>query len=260
VTSSREKKPSDALEYVPRCRRETVISSNILKIAISCCVVMSAVACGGGGGGGSNDDTTRGSGAATGVRVLHGAIEGPPVQVRTSIEERTVEPEVFFSEKAVYQRLDKGTQTLQISERNSPGSVFSQHSVDIQDGQRLSLLLYNFPDSGAVRSLLIDDVKPELADSEGAVRIAHTVSRASAVSVSFKSDLLGVARGDEVQFGTVGEYLVGPAGTYQLVVKQTADDFTVVSQPFVMGARVVQTILVSGEVGFFVAATQYEDS
>lgn len=238
-----------------------MIPSNILKIALNCCVLISAAACGGGGGGGGSDeDTTRGSGASTGVRVLHGAIEGPPVQVRTSVEERTVDPEVFFSEKAVYQRLDKGPQTLQLAERNSPGSVFSQHSVDIQDGQRLSLLLYNFPDSGAVRSLLVDDVKPELADGEGALRIAHTLSRASAVSVSLKSDLLGIARGDEVQFGTVGQYLVGPAGTYQLVVKRTADDFTVVSQPFVMGARVIQTILVSGEVGFFVTSTQYEDS
>jgi hypothetical protein len=217
-----------------------------------------ALGCGGGGGG-SGEATTRGEGAKTGVRVLHGSIEGPPVQVLTSLESRTVSPQTFFAQAVVHDRLSSGEQTLIVTERFSPSTVFGSHPVSVTDGSRFSLLLFNMPDSGTIRSLLVEDSKLEFGDEEGALRVAHAATRAQSVVVTVLQPSLGISIENEIQFGRIGEYITLPTGTYQVVVKRGIDSLPLINQTVVLGDKSAKTLLVAGEVGFFVTANEYQD-
>ncbi len=212
----------------------------------------SLVACGGGGGGGSTE-----SSSATGVRVLHAAIDAAPVDVVVTGSPAPVARRAVFALDNRYHALPSGAINLQLTRTATPATVIGSFPVTADSESKFSILLYGDNSTFGLRTTLLADETPSQSSSAH-VRVVDGVTGAAAIVVNFSADSGG--EGVEVAFGQAGEYLPVAAGPVKIRASRAADARAIASSSVTLEPGRAYTYLVAGEVDYFVKGVLLADN
>jgi hypothetical protein len=206
----------------------------------------------GGGGGGEGSGPTPGTSALTGVRLIHTAIDLPPVIVASSGKEGS-SPPVRFNERALYSGLPIGEQNLTIRPLGGDGVESFTFPVSVSPRKRFSVLVFGTRETFGINAKLFEDTLPEIPDGSAAVRVVHGLSGASVLSGAVG----GVAF--EAPFGDATEYLIVPAGEVAVSARRAADGRVAVSGVRTVANRRAYTLVIAGELGYLALTNLLED-
>lgn len=214
--------------------------------------VASLAACGGGGGGGGNGSGSVRS-AETGVRLVHGAIDASPVQVFSSLIAARAVQSSRFGGTVPFSELPRGPQTIEI--RRGQERLFAS-TVDVQKGQHYTVLFYESPSDLSPRFTQVVDPDVDVPDGMAAIRIGHAAIGAASIT-AFTSENLTVA--SRLGYGAFSEYGFVPALTARINYARDADGRVVHSTPVSLREGGTYTLVLSGEVDYFLTAPVLED-
>lgn len=220
-----------------------------LYFAVTLCV-----SCGGGGGGGGGGGSSSGSSASTGIRILHASPDNPPVDIYSSLSPVVVQT-ARFAAPTFYAALDSGAQNILATLTKTPSVTYLSSDITVAKGQRFSYLIYGDNAQLGLRSKIIEDAVPAIADGQSAVRVINALVGAAGVRGSLGSAALPAS----VAFGAASDYLAVTAGAQTVTLSRAADGRTVYSAAKQFDAGSAYTLLLTGEVGYLVVATQYAD-
>ena len=215
-------------------------------------------ACGGGGGGTSSGGSGSGgigSDSNAGVRVLHGAVDGSPVDLLSSLRGGPLETKIHFADSKGYRAIPNGAQTVSITRALNPDTVFGSFPVVSSGKDAYSILLYGDSTTFGVRAKLIEDVVPE-GFSGAVVRFVNGATGASSLSINV-SGWSGGAR--TVQFGAASDYIEAPPGVARITANRAADGRAAVALDYTLSARRAYTVLIAGEVGYYTKGVVFVD-
>lgn len=171
------------------------------------------------------------------VRLVHASPDAPPVDIYVD-GELAVE-QLQFGEETDYQSLQPGMHNITITEAGMPENVVFEQNVPVRPGQ-YTIAATGEVSEGAEQAfmpvLFIDDAQVE--QNESAVRLAHLSPDAPAVDVTLNQS--GEVLFDNVSFGNVTDYQIGPPGEYTLDIRAAAPD---------NDGQVVETVTVTVEGG-----------
>jgi hypothetical protein len=216
---------------------------------LSMLTIVAVSACGGGGGGGGGGGSDDDSSSASGVRVLHAAIDGSPMDVISSAGASTVVNGSVFAGTKGYKELPGGAQTISLTRTATPSRVIG--SFDVTGGGSYSILLYGSNQTTGLKAALLTDVVPDFASGAG-VRVVNGALGASQLNVSVGGVSASVA------FGEANEYLNIPSGATTMIARGSGAG-AVSSYSFTAEAGRAYTLLVAGEVGYYVTTRAFTD-
>lgn len=222
-----------------------------VRFAITLVTALAATACGGGGGGGGSGDG--GSDSADGVRVLHGSIDAAPVDVVSSVSSSAVVSQAVFAGSKGYRSLRSGAQVLSLTRALNPGDVIASFNESITKGGRYSILLYGDGETFGLRTRLIVDEVPA-SISGVAVRVVNGVTGAATLAVSISG-----GGSESVGFGQNSQYIETSAGAVTISTARAADGRAVSSLTRTLEAGHAYTVLVAGEIGYYVKSVLFTD-
>jgi hypothetical protein len=228
-----------------------LMSTSFSRIVFSTIVAVLASCGGGGGGGGGSKGIPN-----TGVRILHGGIETPPIELYIDGEASSL-ASGSFGEEGFYGELKAGAHAAVFAEKNLPSAVVINHRFSVPNGQKISFAILNDPTTGQdVLSQLVDDTS-DVLENESAIRVINGV-------IGVESLECNLANGSQSKrsssvFGTNSSYVVVPPGTVNLRCTRRADGAEVVRKTISIETGEIKTVLVSGEQGFFVNAVDVKD-
>lgn len=230
--------------------KKTDQSSSFRLIAVTV-LAFAFTACGGGGGGGGSSDG--GSDSADGVRVLHGSIDAAPVDVISSAASSAVVSQATFAGTKGYRSLSSGDQVLSLTRALNTGDVISSFNANIEKGGRYSILLYGDGDTFGLRTrLIVDEVPTDIAGA--AVRVVNGVTGAAAINVSISG-----GGSEQVGFGQNSSYMEASPGDVTITTSRAADGQSVSSVTRTLQAGHSYTVLVAGEIGYYVKSVLFTD-
>lgn len=224
-----------------------VFSRKILSPLIA--LMLGFSACGGGGGGGAGGGDDDGSSSSSGVRVLHAAIDGSPMDVLSSDSSSVVVDGAVFAGTKGYKELPDGAQIISLTRTSTPSRVIG--SFDVTGGGSYSILLYGSNQTTGLKAALLTDTVPDLGGGAG-VRVVNGALGSSQLSVSVGGASALVA------FGEASEYLNVPVGATTMIARGSANG-TIGSLSFTAEAGRAYTLLVAGEVGYYVTTRSFTD-
>jgi hypothetical protein len=223
-------------------------STRPVLISVLTAFVISFSACGGGGGGGGGGGNDQYS-SATGVRVLHAAIDATPVDVFVDGVPEAVAKKAVFGLNNGYNALPSGLLNLTMTRTSTPSVVVDKAQVAVDSDSRVSILLYGDNATFGLRATVLTDGAPE-DRSNARVRIVDGVTAAAEIVGTVSSGV--EERSVNVKFGEASDYLAVPPGVATLQVVRAADGRFVASTTATLEAGKEYTYLVAGEVQFFV--------
>ena len=230
---------------------KTTVTSFALRFVMTLAISLVATACGGGGGGGGSGDG--GSDSADGVRVLHGSIDAAPVDVISSAASSAVVSQAVFAGAKGYRSLRSGEQVLSLTRALNPGDVIASFNQNIAKGGRYSILLYGDGETFGLRTRLIVDEVPA-SISGASVRVVNGVTGAASLNVSISG-----GGSEQIGFGQNSRYIETSAGDVTISTSRAADGRVVSSVTPTLQAGRAYTVLVAGEVGYYVKSVLFTD-
>jgi hypothetical protein len=133
------------------------------------------------------------------------------------------------------------------------GDVISSFNASIEKGGKYSILLYGDGETFGLRSrLIVDEVPKDIAGT--AVRVVNGVTGAAAINVSVSG-----GGGEQVGFGQNSSYIEAGAGKVTITTSRAADGQRVSSITSTLQAGRAYTVLVAGEVGYYVKSVLFTD-
>jgi hypothetical protein len=215
--------------------------------------ILSALSgCGTGGGGGGESN-----GSSTGVRVLHAVIDAAPVDVSTVGGTQVISEGNRFAVANPYQDAPRGEQVLTIVRAKTPSSVITTIPASITSESRLSVLFYGDSSKGLQRKLFNDQFPESFTGS--LIRVVHGATGAAAVRVAISSSAGGSAAGNAT-FGEATDYLSVPAGVATITSSRVADNRAINSVAIPIEEGKAYTLLLAGEVDYYVKGVVYSDN
>lgn len=231
-----------------RTPRSDKLSHLAIEALLVCSVLLSACGGGGGGGGGGESDD---SSSDSGVRILHAAIDGSPMDLLSSgSPEKIIDRAVFAGTKG-YRELPGGAQTISVTRASTPSRVIGSFEVVGGGGKAYSIVLYGANQGDGIQTNLLSDEIPDFGDS-AAVRVVNGALGAGTLNVSFGGSSASAA------FGDATPYLEAPAGSVSMTAR-SASGGALGSYSFVAESGKAYTLLVAGEVGYYVTTRQFTD-
>lgn len=203
------------------------------------------MACGGGGGSSSDDSSSVGGGGSNGVRILHGLIDLPPLDLTTG---SSVVQTAKYSSPTGFFSAGSGAIPFVISIRNTPTEVVSSLTASVDGKSKTSILVYGNSRNIGVRSSAIAEGSPLEGTS---VRVVNAADGAGAVTLT----VAGVTTASAT-YGSASDYVAATGGVQSVVIKRVVDGQVIYSGDMNLSAK-GNTILVSGIVNYFVAAANY---
>ncbi len=233
--------------------KKTIIKLLLLTLCSGIC------ACGGGGGGsdsgsdGSNPLTSSpGSSASTGVRLLSGAVDASPIQLYNGSKLLST---ARFGMPAVYKGTGTGAQALTVVTANTTKQIFTT-TVNVASNERITLLMHGDNEDLGLRFSIIGDTRGAVpAAGNTKVRVIHALSRAG----ELRASVGGTAIPSSIGFGKGSDYVEIPAGKANLHVTRVSDGKVVASGTPEFSTGKYYSVVVEGEVDYFVASPAYED-
>lgn len=217
--------------------------------ALGCALLLSG--CGGGGGGGGS---SRSGSAPTGIRVLHSSLDSAPVQVFSSLTPSQAVATSRFGGSSQFAALSPGSQTVTVR-RGANDALFTS-DLNVERNQHYSLLFYQSAGDLSPRFTLNLDPEVDVPKGMAAIRVAHAVAGASSITVITES---GERVAQRVPFGSFSEYFFTPARTATITVIRDGDGRIAFSAPRVLSERQAYSLVVQGEIDYFVNVAQAED-
>ncbi len=208
--------------------------------------------CGGGGGG---DGSSSSGSAATGVRVLHATIDAGPIDIYSSFVVGNVITSGYFVENTFYGNLSQGEQILTLTLHNTPTLPIADLDITVEKNKHYSLLYYGNRDQLGLRTALISDDPGEIPDGMAAIKIVHGLVGASMINATI-SDGQNIKNTD---FGTASTYVYITPGIKNVTIKRTTDGRTVATLNATFASGTAYTVLLAGEIDYFVASRLLED-
>ena len=197
------------------------------------------------GGGSSSDSSGGGStGGSNGVRILHGLIDHPPLDLY--VAGLAVQTAKYGNSTGFFSSAS-GSLPVSISIKNNPGDVVAGLTASLDGKSKTSILVFGSDDSG-VRSAVIAEGSPV---EGGSVRIVNAANGAGALVAKIN----GVSTNSAV-YGGASDYVATGSGVQNIVITRVTDGATVFAGNMNISGR-GNTILVSGIVGYFVSAVNY---
>jgi hypothetical protein len=217
------------------------------------CAALASSGCSGGGGGASGGSD---SGSETGVRVLHAAIDAAPVDVVSSLSAEAVSTGSRFAVGSFYQELPHGAQTVSLRRAGDAGRVIASSSAVVDSSSKLSFFLFGDSDFG-IQSKLLQDSFPEFF--QGALlRIVNGTVGAAKIN-SVVSGSAGSPLAVATSYGTASNYLSVSPGIIAVSSARAADGASVNVTSLVAEEGRAYTLLIAGQVGYFVKGVVYSD-
>ncbi len=224
---------------------------SLRSILLASCTALLLSACGGGGGGGG---TSKSQSASTGIRVLHGAIDGSPVDVLSSASAQTVVQGTRFGESSLYGALNEGPQGISLTRALSPSDTLTTAQITVAANERRSLLIYGDNLTFGLKTSLFIDNPGAMAPGQSKLRVVHALVGAGAIEV-----LIDGALSSGVNFGLASEYLAVGAGLHTVSIQRSSDKKSVFSGTLTFSSEGAYTLLATGEVDYFVTVPLYQD-
>jgi len=220
--------------------------------AVSCVLI----ACGGGGSSsGGTGGGSIGRDADTGVRVLHAAIYGTPVDLVSSLRSGPLETKIHFVDSKSYRSLPFGAQTISITRALNPDIVLASFPVTSSGNNAYSLLLFGDAGTSGLKAKLIEDSPPLFANS-AAVRFVNGASAATALRVNV-TGWNGGAR--VVSLGGASDYAEAPVGLARITANRSSDGRGAAALDYNLLPGRAYTVLIGGEVGYYSKAVVFQD-
>ena len=214
-------------------------------------LVLGAVSlgCGGGGGGGESSSAL----PKTGLRVLHGAIAAAPVELWSADANPQVVASGTFALAADYAGLAKGAHLFTLREANNAAGPSIPYELTIVDQQRQTLLVYGGNGFPNTKQSVLEGYTGNLDPSQAAVRVVDALEGVAGL------DALMAGNNLEASYGSASAYTIVSAGTVDLVVAEDGTGATIASRSFTVEGGKAYSVLVTGEWGYLVLATLYQD-
>lgn len=220
--------------------------------SVCCCAVTLFLAgCGGGGGGGESSGP--GGDARTGVRMLHGAIDGSPVDLLSSANGLVQVSR--FAEPSLHGSLSTGAQILTVTRTKNAANVLGAFDVTVEKNQRSTVLLYGDRAQSGLATNTFSDDPGEIPDGKSAVRGIHSIGGAREISISVN----GVAQGATAAFGSPSAYIFAPAGELTVVVRRSSDNQLIASRVILAEEGRGYSLFVTGTMGYLSLVRVLED-
>jgi len=224
------------------------MKKNVLTIFILGGLISFLSACGGGGGSG-------GSGSRSGVRLLNGAIDAPPLGLFSDQDLAAARSSAKFAQDSLRVGLDEGPQNLIISKgADAARSLFSV-PVTFAKGSAISLLVHGDRGDLGLRSSLISDDFGEAPEGSVPFRIVHALNGAADLNFTISGG--GQSLSGSAAFGQASSYVFLPVGVYTLEVKRASDGRSLFSAAKSLEKGQAHTVLVTGEVDYLVVGPSY---
>lgn len=240
--------------FLNTCVVSRMIAGKISAFGAVLALTVGLAACGGGGGGGGSSSGGGGSDSSSGVRVLHAAIDGLPVDVISSARGAAVTSKVYFADQKGYRSLSSGAQSLSLVSSLNTGDVVASFDVSSSGDDAYSILMYGSLNGSGLRVRLIEDAVPE--DFSGAlVRFVHGVAGASSIIVN----AVGGEGPQQVSLGSVSDYIAVAPGSVRLTASRGADSQRLMSITEDLEEGRAYTVLVAGEAGYYTKGVLFRD-
>lgn len=183
---------------------------------ISILLCLSLVSCSGGGGGGeSGTSADKGLGrrtSGTGLRVIHGSLDTPPVVVQAAGKEIQ---SVRFGEVVGFSKLPTGPVELVVVTQNAPDRIIKTVPVTAERDTEYTLVLSGSSESNSLAVTVLPQAVEKLPIGNGKVVGINTALHSSAKFVVGDKDL------GEISTGGIGQYqqLGSGAQSYRITDK-----------------------------------------
>jgi hypothetical protein len=185
--------------------------------------------------------------------VLHAAIDGSPVDVRSSLRSEPVLLQAVFAGTKGYRSIPTGDQTLALTKPFSSTDLIASFNTTAGSRDRYSILLYGDNLTFGLRARLItDDVPASISGS--AVRVVNGVTGASSLVVTVEP-----GRVIQVGFGENSEYIQTASGSVHIGASRSADGSVVVSTNQTLEEGHAYTLLIAGQIGYYVRSSLFVD-
>ena len=223
-------------------------NETVLTIAVFALLL---VGCGGGSGGSSSSDSSgQASSSGTGIRVLHAAIDAPPVAV-TATDSGSVLQTTWFAQAVGYVAPAAGVEAFTVTTAgNSPVSL----AIDVSgsDKGKRSIL---FAETGDLeyRVTALDDTAPALSSGSAALRVVNGVKGSNQLDVTVNGSTLNGA----LSITDASLYSEVPGGA--VTVTASDDGQVLYSGSVSLSAGSAYTLLLTGESGYVVSGRLYND-
>ena len=222
----------------------------ILRCAAVLCTLTTLVACGAGsGGGGSEGDSSYG------VRVLHAAIDGAPVDITSSAATSPVLTQQVFAGTKGYRSLPEAPQSLNLIRSQATSDVIGSFAVTVASTDRYSLLLYGDTVTFGLKTRLIKDEIPTTSDGSAFIRVVNAVAQAAEASI-----VVGSSPREVVSFGGNTLYIPTAPGAVNVSAVRTVDGAVIRAGAIEVKPGRAYTLLLAGELGYYVKSVVFEDS
>ena len=224
----------------------------ILRCTAVLCTFMTLIACGGGGGGGGGGSE---GDSSYGVRVLHAAIDGAPVDITSSAAASPVLTQQVFAGTKGYRSLPEVPQSLNLTRSQAASDVIGSYAVTVASTDRYSLLLYGDTASFGLKTRLIKDEIPTTSDGSAFIRVVNAVTQAAEVSI-----VVGSSPREAVSFGGNTPYIPTTPGAVNVSAVRTVDGAVIRAGAIETKPGRAYTLLLAGELGYYVKSVLFEDS
>jgi hypothetical protein len=208
-------------------------------------------ACGGGGGGGGGGNPEGDS--PYGVRVLHAAIDGAPVDISSSAAAGPLLSQQVFAGTKGYRALPGGAQRLSLTRTGTPSDVYSSFAVNAASDDRYTILLYGDVATFGLRTRLLQDEVPTTG-GEAWIRVVNGVTQAADLTVT-----VGASPAQAIPFGGDTGYVSASPGAINVSASRTTDGYPVQSGAVTVEAGKAYTLLLAGEIGYYVKSLLFTD-
>lgn len=212
---------------------------------LSLILSLTLTACGGGGGGGG------GSSSTTGVRILHGAIDGPPVELvtDTALDFQTAR----YGEAGSFRELGKGQHLLTLfTARTRTTNLFSR-SISNSGNQKFTVLFYGNRDALGLQAQVIAEDVPTVPAGASLVRAIHAVGGASTVDFVVGTGSAGAS------FGAASPFVELAPGEHPFLVRRSADRLVLARGTVLVEEGRAYTVFAGGEAGYLVTTQVIEE-
>jgi hypothetical protein len=207
-------------------------------------------ACGGGGGGGGGNPE---GDSSYGVRVLHAAIDGAPVDISSSAATAPLLSQQVFAGTKGYRALPEGTQRLSLTRTGTPSDVYSSFAVNAASDERYTVLLYGDVATFGLRTRLLKDKVPTTGGGAW-IRVVNGVTQAADLTVT-----VGSSPAQVIPFGGDTGYVSASPGALYVSASRTTDGYPVQSGALTLEEGKAYTFLLAGEIGYYVKSVLFTD-
>jgi len=187
--------------------RNLSILSRLIKSLLLSVSAAAVLSCSGGGGGGGDERRTR----DTAIRIVHGSVDGAPVQVVFS-EELTVK--AAFAEGTAYSRVDSGSVSISVERANSRGVGLGLIEAELADETEYTIFVSGIARTGSISARLLEEPVQQPEAGTALTQLLHGVENQGSLSLR-----VGGVRSSSIRRGQSSGFSEIPIGpqTFEVV-------------------------------------------